>query len=401
MVDTFGPTLRHLRKGHGYTQKTLAPRIGYSHTYLSNVENGHRPPTLAFAQACDTVLGASTVLVLLCQIEIGADPMLRRHLLGGSLAAASTVLLATADGTAALAATLGAGLNTAAGVPDDWDQTAADFARRHLLAPSNEFGAELAAHITMAEHAITTGGPNARAAARGAALLTLTYGLWLADTGRIPTAHNLYASSASLADHAQDPSTQALVRARAANRGIYEGWSAARAHTAATRALALTTRGPAAVEAFAALVHLHALTGNHTAGEVAVAGMQATADAMTGPDGEQAQRRTVSFRTYLQCRTGTLTNAQRAYAHADTLLAKVPLWHADATIYMGRAMIAAGDLTGGAALVLQAIKSMSYSVRILGIGVRDALTAAGGRHHRDLDALRGYASTGPAPWDTI
>ena len=36
----FGKRLRALRKKHGWTQETLAHRLGLDRTYLSDVENG-------------------------------------------------------------------------------------------------------------------------------------------------------------------------------------------------------------------------------------------------------------------------------------------------------------------------------------------------------------------------
>lgn len=39
MQTTFGQTIKHLRKTEGIGIKTLAPKIGVDHTYLSKLEN--------------------------------------------------------------------------------------------------------------------------------------------------------------------------------------------------------------------------------------------------------------------------------------------------------------------------------------------------------------------------
>jgi transcriptional regulator with XRE-family HTH domain len=397
MVDSFGATLRALRQQNELSLEALAERTTFSAGYLGNIETGERAPTLGVAAACDDVFGCAPLLATLHSIERG-DPMLRRALLGGTFAATSTALLATVDGTAALAAVLQSSLHDAIEAPTDWDALAASFARRHVLAPSPAFGVELAAQIAVAQHRVTAGD---RDAARGAALLALTYGLWIADTGRVPTAHGLYATAAALADRSGDPATRALVRARAANRGIYEGWTADRAQATADEALAISTTGTAALEAHAARVHLHALTGNLSAGRAAVAQMRAAADSLPEAGGPTAHQRVASFHAYLECRAGSLTDAQRAFEQAERDLRQVPLWLADATIYMGRALVAAGDVTGGAQLTLDAVQHLPFSTRILGIGVRDVLYAAGRRRSDVLDVLRGYASPGPAPWETL
>lgn len=399
MVDSFGSTLRALRDQHGWTLAALAARTGYSRSYLSNLESGARTATAEAAQACDTALNCSPLLATVLGIERG-DVMLRRALLGGTLGSAATVLLASSDGTAALAAVLDGGLRAAVARPTDWDDLADSFARRYVLAPTGRFAAELAAQISVAQTRIAAGDEGA---ARGAARLCMTYGLWIGDTGRIPTAHSLYATAAALADHAGDAATRAVVRARAANRGIYEGWTVARTVSTAQEALALYPRGQAALEAHAAMVHLHGLTGNLSAGRAAVEAMQAAADGLPESDGPSARQRVASFRNYLECRAGRLEDALRAFAVAERDLAGVPVWLADATVYLGRAMVAAGDVAGGVAVTVGAMRQMPpYSQRILGIGVRDVIDAAPAGVDPDMLApLEAYAAAGPVPWETI
>ena len=324
--------------------------------------------------------------------------MLRRALLGGTLASAAG-LLAAGDGTTALAATLDAGLRTAIGAPQDWDALAASFARRHILAPGPDFGNELAAQITVAQQHIVAGD---RDAARGGALLALTYALWIGDSGRIPTAHSLYATAAGLADRSGDPATRALVRARAANRGIYEGWNGRQAREKITEALAISDRGAAGLEAHAARVHLAALHGDLRGGRAAVAAMRTAAETMPEAQGPTPDQRVANFHAYLECRAGTIGDAERVWPQVERLLAGVPLWRVDAQLYMARALVKAGNVAEGAAMAVDAIAAMPAPTRILGIGVRDilAVAPAGSRDER-LQVLRGYATPGPTPWETV
>lgn len=400
MLDSFGSALRVLRQQRGLSLRSLARKTSLSPGYLGNLESGQRPPTADTARVCDAALESGPLLRVLYEIERG-DAMRRRILLGGSFAAAAGALLAGSDTTAALAAVLNSGLRASAGDSVNWDQLAADFSRRHLLAPSKQLGQELAAQIAVAQHYVAAGDKDA---ARGAALLALTYGLWLGDIDRIPNAHAFYDTSAALADRSTDSGTRALVRARAANRGLYEGWNAARALTAADEALAITAGGRAALEAHAARVHVAGLTGNNSAGRAAVQAMYDVADTLaTTEERAGGYRRAVSFDCYLTCRTGDLADAERVYERARTELAAVPLWLADATIYMARAQVAAGDVTGGLRLALQAAKSTAAPVRVLGWGVRDVLSVVPTQRsrHAEVEALRPYAAHGPAPWDTV
>lgn len=394
MLDSFGAALRALREQHHLSLADLAERTNYSKSYLGNLETGAQPAHDAVATACDEALGSTPLLTVMLSVERG-DLMYRRVLLGGALAATGGAIMATMDGTTALAAAINAGLNQAVGGPVDWDAVAADFARRHVLASSPQLGAELAAQITIAQHHAD---PDAL---RGAAQLALTYGLWTADTGRVATAHGLYATAAKLADRTGDTQLRALVRARAASRGPYEGWTAKRTSDTAHMALSMTDRGPAAVEAYSAMVHLCALTGRLTAGRAYVRAMYELADADTG--GPSTYLRAVSFDNYLECRAGSLADAQAA--HDDRcfgLLAPVPLWQAEATIYLGRALVAAGAVDAGARLALDAIRALPTRTRIVGIGVRDVLSVVpAGVRSEAVAALRGYASPGPAPWEVL
>lgn len=398
MVDTFGSVLRQLREQRDMSVAELAARMHYTRPAVTNVENGVRPATAGFARAADEAMGTAPLLATLLDIEKGHDPMRRRALLALAGAAAGTAAV-TADGTAALAATLRHGLHDATGNPADWDELAADVARRRVLDPAG-LGPELLAHLAVAQQAIAGGD---RDATRGAALLSLQYGLLLGDTGRVPTAHGYYATSAMLADRSGDTAASALVRARAASRGIYEGFTAARARAGIDAALHLAhPHSEAALEAHGAAVHLAGLTGNLADGTRALAAMYAAAEHLPAGAGVSPILRVLNFDVYLHGRAGTLAQTWGAYDYAAGQLAAVPLWDTDARLYLALAHVKAGDATTGLQIALDAVRALGFSNRVIGLGVRDVLAALPtGHRSADADALRGYAVTGPAPWETI
>lgn len=393
MLDSFGAALRHLRQQRGLSLAELSTRTNISKSHLGNLENGTRGANAAVAAICDQVLDSEPLLAVMLSVERG-HLMHRRLLLGGVLATASTAVVASVDGTSALAAAISAHLRTSTGEPIDWDALVDGFAHRHIHQPGPEFGSELAANLTVAhEHAV--GGD--RDAMRGAAKLALLYGLWVADTGRVSTAQGLYATAVGYADRSDDRPLRALVRARTASRGPYEGWTVRQASDTADEALLLSPDGAAAVEAHGAKVHLAALTGRLEDGRREVQAMYAAADS------DWMRGRAATFDNYMECRTASLAHAEAAYARCQPRLAPFGRWATEATVYLGRAYVAAGNVAGGVKIALDAVRACPSSTQILGWGVRDVLSAvpAGAARSDDLVALRGFASAGVAPWETL
>lgn len=388
-IDSIGDYLRALRQARGLTLAALADRMAYSPGYLHNVETGTRRATGEFLAAADQALGTTPVLVTLATIR--EDPMRRRALMG-MFSAAVTAAVVAADGHAALAATLHHAL-TGNAASDDPQALADAVTRRQVLHPADPaLGPEIAAHLAV----VGDRAADDPAAARAAARLALVYGLWLGDTGRTITAHAYYSTAAILADQSGHAPTAALVRARAASRGLYEGWSARQASDAIRAALDAHPHGPAAVEAHSAAVHLAALTGNAAGGRAALAAM--TAAATTDDD----HRRAAHFAVYLPARLGDLDAASDAYATAAPLLRTVPLWRADASLYLARARVASGDAHGGLTLALDALATLRRPVHVLGIGAADVLSALPAGHRSDpADALATHTPGGPYPWETL
>ncbi|WP_433160997.1 helix-turn-helix domain-containing protein [Kribbella sp. CA-247076] len=58
----FGARLRQCRQAVGLSLRQLAARVGYDHSYLSQVERGQRPGSAELARLCDRELGTGTEL---------------------------------------------------------------------------------------------------------------------------------------------------------------------------------------------------------------------------------------------------------------------------------------------------------------------------------------------------
>jgi hypothetical protein len=149
---------------------------------------------------------------------------------------------------------------------------------------------------------------------------------------------------------------------------------------------------------------VYALTGDLAEGRKAAAGMRAVVDGL--PDSVLRTRphpaeRVAHFSGYLECRAGTMRDADAAFTAVERALSGVPYWLVDAQVYYGRAMVADGDVRGGVAYVLDAVRGCGYDqVHVLGVGVRDVLSVVpAGHRSEELDELVTYAAAGPMPWE--
>jgi hypothetical protein len=305
----------------------------------------------------------------------------------------------------ALAELIRAEVLDATGTAEDWDSVIDTYERRSVIDPSQPYGASLLSQLMIAKQQVIDHG-SAPERLQAVARLAQLYGLFLGNQDKIASARGWYRTAAAVADQSGDIPTRVYVRGRALSRGIYEGYGVQETIDGAAEALSITrTSTPGALESYSALVHAHALTGNLTQGRRAVMGMHKVTDGLPTHETEKAAgpiQRTVLFNSYLECRIGTLRDAERAYSEAEPLLHPIPLWIADATVYRARAHVRAGDVSQGLALALDAVKSLGPEVRILRLGVKDLISVVPVGHRSDeLDELGNYAETGPAPWETL
>ena len=402
MVETFGEVLRSLRETAGLSLGALAIKASYHKSEIGHVETGRRKPTPEFATACDKALKTTPLLSILLELDDEQGDAMKRRALITSIGVAAGV---GGLGVSALADLVRNGLLDVADEPEDWDAIVASYNRRLVTEPSTEFGRSLLSQLMIARHRLIEQGKTPERL-KAVAELGQLYGLWLGNQGDVSSARNWYSAAAQLADRSRHTDTQVYVRGRALSRGIYEGYTVRETVDGVEEALSLSNRPSlGALEAYSALVHVHALVGNVSDGRKAVNGMRHVVDAMSAEDASGVAgpaERTVSFSNYLECRVGSRRDADRAFAEAEPILRPVPVWLADARLYYGRAMVANGEVSDGISFALGAIKRLGHSVRVVSLGVSDLLSVVPvGYRSDDLDELRTYAAGGSLPWESL
>lgn len=400
MVDNFGSALRALRIAAGYPSLASFARVVHcSKSYLGNIETGERRPTAEFAGTCDRVLGTAPTLATLALSPQGDD--VNRRALLASIAGIGAAALSAAQPS--FADTVRHGLLGAAG-GDDGDRLVAEYGERLVTGPTPEFGAALLREILALRHKLAAR-PDDRDLLRTAAGLAQHYGLWQGNLGDLPAAHDWYRTAATLAGRSGDTEVSVYVQARTLSRATYEGYTIRQTLAGAERVLAISSRPSAGLlEAHAARVHAHALSGDLAAGRAAVRDMQAVAETLPADPRSPAgpRERAASFSSYLECRAGTLDDAEAAYHEAHAALQDVPQWAADARIYYGRALVQHGRAEQGLSEALTAVNTAGgHQLRVLRIGVRDVLSVLPAAHRSDAaHELRAYAADVRGPWET-
>lgn len=401
-MDSFGDALRAIRSAAGLSLAALAGRAHMSKSHVGHLETGDRTPSTEVAVAVDRALNAGGVLIQLAALERGVgDDMRRRALLAAVGAAAS---LGALDGPHALAELIRHGLAREAGADEDWQEVVVDAGRRLVSDPSPLFGAALVTNLQMLrEQLATSRSPDLF---RASACLGQIYGLWLGNQDQLGGAHHWYRTATSLADRSGDTDTMAYTRGRSAARGIYEGWTVKQTLDMSSEALNLTERATAgALEAHAARVTVHALTGDAKEGRSAVNDMARLVSQL--PDSGlktvvAPEERMIFLRAYLECRVGSLDDAQSACDEAESALARLPTWLTEMRVYRGRAMVAAGDVRAGLSYTLQTVQGMRHDVRVISVAVRDVMSVVPhGYRSEDMLALSAHADPNPGPWETL
>lgn len=398
-MEVIGRVLREFRQGAGLSLGALAARVHYSKAFVGHVESGHRQPSADYMAACDQALGTGPLLALLWDIDHLGDDVKRRAFL---TAAVSTSMLGVAAAPA-VADILRLGLLETTGDEEDWDAVTLAYERRLGIDPSPEFaGSVLGQMMILRQQVSDRGSTPTRLTAL--ARMTHLYGLWLGGQGKLIEARAHYRTAGVLAHRSGDDGTSAYVLSRTAGRGPYEGYTARETMRLIDEALYLNGGRPthAALESHAALVHLHALTGNLDDGKRAIVGMRRVSDGLSGDDAARAAQRVAHFDSYLHSRIGDPAVAEKAFSLAEPLLRGIPVWHADLAVYRARSMIGAGAVAEGVTVALHAVKALGADVHVVRVGVQDALSVVpSGYNGDDLSELSGYAASGPGPWDTV
>ncbi|MFB9340016.1 helix-turn-helix domain-containing protein [Actinoplanes octamycinicus] len=390
--------LRRLREAAGYSLAGLAKRAGMDRTLISMLETGRRPIRPHHAEALDTALGAHGALRSLVEGK-GVAAVQRRDAIAWMLSAATSITATTSRAT--LDEVLRFGLLDAIEQPEDWDTTITEMQRRLVLAPDTEFGAAVGAKLLVVRQALSS--EHRTDDVRAAAMLSLLYGLWQGNQGHYGPALDWYHTASALARKSGDPEIETYVLGRSASRGVYEGMSRKQVIDRASEALAVTDRPTlGGFEARCALAGVAAMTGDIDSGRSQVREMRALIgdlpdDGPTGPG-----PRTANFDIFVEARVGDPAGTERAQREAEQALAKTPLWLAESRIYYALSVARAGHVRGAAALALDAIRTVPWSVHTLAMAAADVLTAIPREDHSDeVTELRRYAAPAQRPWETL
>ncbi|MET7276823.1 helix-turn-helix transcriptional regulator [Kribbella sp. NPDC005582] len=215
----FGAQLRQCRQAAGLSLRQLAGRVGYDHSYLSQVERGQRPGSADLARLCDGELGTGDRLVetyrrTSTKARTGT-PAMRTH----SLETAWQQLTTALPDSVLLPQW-----------PDQLDELRRLPAARRLP--------ELVSRLSTLQ--------TDRQAGHDARQAELS--VWVAETltacGRVGEARRWWWAARQLADGCGDTGLSSLVRSREATSGLSEGRALSELLPLADEALALALQEP-------------------------------------------------------------------------------------------------------------------------------------------------------------
>jgi transcriptional regulator with XRE-family HTH domain len=218
----FGAQLRECRQAVGLSLRQLATRVGYDHSYLSQVERGQRPGSAELARLCDRELGTGDELTSTFQQRRRPTPD----------APQSCSVTAAAVRPADPLEAAWHGLVTAFGGTD----TAVSLADFRSVPPARLLP-ELITDLRTAQSAVV------------AAQLGVLTAQTLTSLGQASTGRRWWQAARTAADSSADSAVQSSVRAREAISGLAERRPPAQLLQTAEEALAV---GGAIVQAHAA-----------------------------------------------------------------------------------------------------------------------------------------------------
>jgi len=249
----FGAQLRHSRQAVGLSLRQLATRVGYDHSYLSQVERGRRLGSADLARLCDRELGTGDALTITFEQKQAQS--------GRSTPAA----LQPADPLEVA----WHGLITAFGCTD----ATADLGDFRSVPPARL----LPDLITDLQVVQARGSADSAVEAAGLSVLTA---LTLAGFGELRAARRWWQVARTAADSSADASVQSSVRAREAMSGLAERRPLRQVLETAEEALALArqARGGCAVHAHAARASALAELGRQEEAHLALQELIGVAD---------------------------------------------------------------------------------------------------------------------------
>ncbi|WP_329480878.1 helix-turn-helix domain-containing protein [Kribbella sp. NBC_01484] len=252
----FGAQLRHSRQSVGLSLRQLATRVGYDHSYLSQVERGQRPGSADLARLCDRELGTGDELTT--TFEQRQPQSIRSTSAALPPAGPLEVALPTAGPLEAAVPTADAleaawhGLITAFGCTD----VAADLGDFRSVPPAHLLP-DLTTYLQVVQARGSTG-----SSVQAAELSVLT-AVTLTGCGELRAARRWWQVARSAADSSANASVRSSARAREAMSGLAEPRPLMQLLATAEEALALArqAQGSCVVEAHAARARVLAELG--------------------------------------------------------------------------------------------------------------------------------------------
>ena len=242
----FGVELRRSRQAAALSLRQLAVRVGYDHSYLSQVERGQRPGSPHLAELCDRALGTGSALAAAYE---RAHPVL---VSAAALAAGPGTLEATRHG---LAGSFGQVPAT-----DEWAVVIATYSRDFATTAPADLLAELTADVELLRAA--AGSSQAPATlAMSAAELAMVMALTLASLGKARAAWRWWRTARDTADSSGDMATRSLARSLEAIHGLYERRPRPELLELADQAFALAEQPDQIARALAARAQVLAVAG--------------------------------------------------------------------------------------------------------------------------------------------
>lgn len=266
----FGVQLRRSRQAAALSLRQLATRVGYDHSYLSQVERGRRPGSAHLASLCDRELGTSPALSTAYeQAHRPLPPQAAgegaRALLPDERLPAGVALLETVRHE--LAGSFGPGREVA-----EWRAVATGHAHEFATTPPAERLPELTADLQLLRAGAAA---SSAALAVPAAELAVLIALTLAELGRLRAAERWWRTARATADGSTERRIASLARSWEATSGLAEHRPLPMLLELADDALALADRPADVARALAARAQVLAALGKEAEARQVVRELQA------------------------------------------------------------------------------------------------------------------------------
>lgn len=347
----FGVQLRQSRQAAALSLRQLATRVGYDHSYLSQVERGRRPGSTHLAQLCDRELGTGTALATAFQqnhpVEQQAgSPVSSVQRLSAVDRSAGDVLEAVRHRLTGSFGQLREG--------DEWNAVVTAYGREFATTPLADLLPALTADLQLL-HAATIPG-SAELAGPAAELATLM-GMTLTGLGRVRAAGRWWRTARLTADSAAQ-AVASRVRSWEALSGPAEGRPLPEMLGLADEALALAERPLEVARAVAARAKVLALLNQSGDARQALQELREVAESLPGttPPHDWPLYEVDRVESFVCTALG---DTLHAYFAQDRALSSCPLEYvrerAELELQLAQCLIVDGDVAAGLSTAMRVL----------------------------------------------